>query len=532
MRRARRLAGAGLVMLGVLAGGSLAISAPALAAVPMVEGLSGMASSPFAARLEALVYPENETTTCEFAYGTSTAYGTDVACEQGATIEGEAQGVGVSLTGLDSGTTYDYKLTVKNASGKAESTGELTTPAAERPTVASETVAGLTSTDAQLEAKINPNFQETEYKFEYSTSKQAVETGTGTIVLAGAPPAAKLTAVSEEQLAGPVDLGNHLTPGTTYYYRVLATNNTGTTDGTPTVQSFTTLDLPVPTTGEATNVTGSEATFAGTIDPAGAETTYYVEYVSEAGYQQALAEGAAGPGGNPYKNGASTIDAAAPAAYETLPAAPLTVAALQPGTTYQYALVASNSVGSVTGPDRTFTTAAATPPLIETGGAVNVTSGAATLTGSVDTRGLPTSASFEFGTAPYSGAFQDTTQLAGSGSPSGLSFTFNGYLAAGTTYYYRVIATNADGTTTGVERSFTTTSFVDSSAVPATPLLTGLLAPETKPAGPSPVSQKALTKKQKLAKALKACHAKHGKQRTKCETIARRKYRSTAKKHK
>ena len=44
-------------------------------------------------------------------------------------------------------------------------------------------------------------------------------------------------------------------------------------------------------------------------------------------------------------------------------------------------------------------------------------------------------------------------------------------LQPGTVYYYRVVATNADGTTYGEEQSFATESFPTAFAIPATPAL-------------------------------------------------------------
>jgi hypothetical protein len=43
-------------------------------------------------------------------------------------------------------------------------------------------------------------------------------------------------------------------------------------------------------------------------------------------------------------------------------------------------------------------------------------------------------------------------------------------------------------------------------------------------AGSTGTSTKTLTKAQKLAKALKACHKKHGSKRSGCEKAARKKY--------
>jgi hypothetical protein len=47
---------------------------------------------------------------------------------------------------------------------------------------------------------------------------------------------------------------------------------------------------------------------------------------------------------------------------------------------------------------------------------------------------------------------------------------------------------------------------------------------------PNPTITKSLTKAEKLKKALKACHAKHGKKRSGCEATAHKKFGSSKKK--
>ena len=60
--------------------------------------------------------------------------------------------------------------------------------------------------------------------------------------------------------------------------------------------------VPLVTTGAAQNMTRTTATLAGTVNPEGVETTYRFAYISEAGYQAALAAHAA----NPYAEGEAT----------------------------------------------------------------------------------------------------------------------------------------------------------------------------------------------------------------------------------
>ena len=74
---------------------------------------------------------------------------------------------------------------------------------------------------------------------------------------------------------------------------------------------------------------------------------------------------------------------------------------LQPNTTYYYEVVATNSVGTTDGSILSFTTPAApAATLATTQAASNVTSTAATLSGSVNPEGAATSVSFIYGTDP------------------------------------------------------------------------------------------------------------------------------------
>jgi hypothetical protein len=100
-------------------------------------------------------------------------------------------------------------------------------------------------------------------------------------------------------------------------------------------------------------------------------------------------------------------------------------------------------------------TAAAAVPATATRPAGSVQQTAATLRGAVDPQGLPTSWHFEYGETTAYGT-QTPPRSAGRGTVArDVSFRVES-LTPGTLYHYRVVATNADGTSVGADRTFRT----------------------------------------------------------------------------
>jgi hypothetical protein len=520
--RSRHFVSSGVfaVLLAVLTG--LALSVPlALAAppeAPVTEAATGVSATE--ATLHGELNPGASATT-----GYEFSYSTNGTCTEGPVTEpqpeqtGEAIKVETLLTGLVPSTEYTFCVLATHLEGETMETtfgaplSFKTSDAA--PEVVSESVSEISSSGATVHAEVNPENQATtSCVFEYGTSSLYGESAPcepGTLEGFG------VQSVSHP-FAG-------LQAATVYHYRVVVENATGKTEGPD--QEFTTIGAPIVTTGAPGALTRTTAAISGgTVTPQGAETTYHFAYADQATYETRVAESAP----NPYVAVVGAHDLSAGSDYAEHTVAGVTVTELHPGTAYHYALVATNSVGTTIGPDMVFTTSPPTPPVASTGGAEGVSWNAATLTGSLDTRGLPTVAQFEFGTAPGAGTLVPATVTPGDGSTETLSASFNGALQPGTTYYYRALATNVDGTGYGEERSFTTAAFPGQAAPAAVSLVAwpGFVLKELA-AGPPPqitgTGPKPLTKSQKLAKALKACGKKPKPKRARCRRSAKRTYR-------
>ena len=204
---------------------------------------------------------------------------------------------------------------------------------------------------------------------------------------------------------------------------------------------------PSAVTGSATPSRRRQATITGSVTSNGAPTTYSFEYGTTTSYGS--------------QTGTRSAGAAA-----TNVSVTFNLFGLAPATIYHYALVATNSVGTTTGSDQTFTTLSPPAPVVSTGGATAVTVKSATLGGTVNSGGAPTSFYFQYGATSSYGAQTPTRNAGGGLLDVPVAAQLFG-LSAGTIYHYRVVATNSGGTTDGSDQTFTTT------AAPAPTVATG-----------------------------------------------------------
>jgi DNA-binding beta-propeller fold protein YncE len=290
-----------------------------------------------AAEMRGSVNPEGTTVTeCRFEFGPSAAYGSSVPCSAALPLTGNAAiPVTASLTGLLPDATYHYRLVAVAAAGAQYPGGtsygedQAFKTSALAPSLASESVSAVEQTSAILNAGINPNNQDTTYHFQFGPT-----TAYGTVLPA---PDADIGSVYANVVVGQQLTG--LSPGTTYHFRVVATNASSPAGGTAGPdQTFTTppLQPPVVATGQAGGVAQNSAVLAGTIDTQGYETVYEFDIGVDTSYGTRIFG-----------------DAGAELGTQAVAAA---LQGLTPGTTYHYRIVATNTFGTVYGVDETFTT--------------------------------------------------------------------------------------------------------------------------------------------------------------------------------
>ena len=331
-------------------------------------------------------------------------------------------------------------------------TGTITVDSAgpSAPTVTAEAAANVKDEEATLKGSVNPNGQSTTYWFEYG-----INTGYGqeTTHVPGVTTSASKSAT----VAG-------LTPLTTYHFRMVAQNSTGTTNGAD--RTFTTAGPPTATTDPAASVGSVQATLKGTVNPKGLETKYFFNYGTTEAYGQKTAETAVAAGTS------------------NVPASKL-VTGLAPETEYHFQIVAKNSAGEAKGGDRTFTTTGG--PVATTGQATGIGEATATLAGVVNPQGQQTNFYFNYGTTAAYGQ-KTAEKVAGTGtSDINVSEQLSG-LSPGTTYHFQVVAKNSGGTTLGGDQTFTTAS------TPPPPPPPPIIEPGPTPIAPVP-PETTITKK-------------------------------------
>ena len=308
----------------------------------------------------------------------------------------------------------------QNVVGVATPTTTTDTPSP--PTVSTSAATAVSATGATFTGTVVPQGFDTYYHFEYGTTPEADEQ---------TPPVDAGSGNAQVQVAVPV---TGLAAGTTYYFRLVASNQNGDQKGADVTVATSAAVAPVAATGSESGATPSTATLNGTVNPESNDTTYHFEY------------------GRTRSFGSSTptVDAGSGASAAQVSAL---LTGLKPGTTYAYALVATNSFGSARGVTDFFTTGTATSAA--TGTASNLTARGATLNGTVDPQGANTTYYFEYG---RSGALDHRTQAKSAGASNG-SVSVSAAVAGldpGTTYTFRLIAKNLIGASNGAKETLTT----------------------------------------------------------------------------
>ena len=318
-------------------------------AVVVPDVTTGQASSvsPTGATLNGTVNPDGTTITdCHFDYVDDADYspsaanpysaGATAACAS--TPSGSSPTpVSADVTGLTPGTGYHFRLEASNANGTTYGLDEIFGS----PQVDGQSSANVTQATATLQAQVNPDSADSSCQFEYVDAADYN------------PSTADPYSAGQTVACSPADLGagsgdvsasadiTGLTAGTTYHWRTVATNVSGTVDGTD--QTLTTGPALTIDSASASNLTASSATLNAQINPLGTDTTYHFEY------------GSAGPcSSNPCTSvpipdadiGSGTSDVAVTQQLTGLSA----------NTEYHWRVVATNSLApqGVDSPDHTF----------------------------------------------------------------------------------------------------------------------------------------------------------------------------------
>ena len=193
--------------------------------------------------------------------------------------------------------------------------------------------------------------------------------------------------------------------------------------------NFAVTGPPAVVTLPATNVgsagTPFSATLNGTVNPGGFPTTGFYEWGTTVAYGNTTSVRDFGSGLNSSNH---TVG--------------LTGLSCVAGTVFHYRLTATNSVGTRTGVDQTFTCS----PQAFTNNADNIGAFTARLNGVVNPNGLATQGWYQWGlTSAYTNFTPFQSVGAGTNFVSINGGTLTG-LACNTTYHFRAVASNANGT--------------------------------------------------------------------------------------
>ncbi len=335
--------------------------------------------------------------------------------------------VNESVSGLTPGTTYFFRVVAKNNDGTANgATMSFDAPQLKPPVAVTKSATNVASQSATLNAGVNANgVSGGKWWFEYGTITGTFDIKTSERSFSGS---------TEQQVTWNI---SDLTPNTTYFFRVRAKNNDGAVDGSE--MSFKTHELQPPsvTTLDATKITSQSATLNGIVNAKDFLTNWWFEWDEISGIF-----------------GNKTRSSRASGAIDQNVSASLS--GLDPSKTYFYRLVAESGEGKTLGEEKSFSTIPPNPPTVVTKEATAIQSKNATLNGEVNAKGI-SGGSWWFEYGVVSGILDIKTRgKSFSGSTDQLATSSISALTPETTYFFRIVAKNNDGTVNGEEKSFST----------------------------------------------------------------------------
>ena len=358
--------------------------------------ISAVATSNVTANSATITWTTDQAASTQLLYGLTNAYASQTAVN-GALLTAHS----VTLTGLTSGTTYNFAARSVNAGGTTITSANFTfttSGAAPAPVITTVSASGITQTSATITWTTD------------QTSSSLVNYGLTTAYGSASALNSALVTAHTVTLTG-------LTPGTTYNYNVVSANASGTaaTSGNFTFAT-TTPPAPVISGVTATGITQTAATISWTTDQTSSSLVNY---------------------------GITTAYGSASALNSTLVTAhTVTLSGLTAGTTYNYAVVSANGSGTpATSVNFTFATLAPPAPVISAVTASGITQTSATISWTTD---VASSTLVNYGlTAGYG------SQSTLNGAPvTAHTVTLTG-LTAGTTYNYGVVSSNGTSTSSG-----------------------------------------------------------------------------------
>jgi hypothetical protein len=314
------------------------------------------------ATLNGTVNPnELPVTSCEFEYGTTTAYGKIAPCAHPDAAElgsgAAAEPVSAVVSNLLPSTTYHFRIRAANQNDEREQPNpgldeEFLTPG---PSVVSEAPASeVKAATATLSGEVNPGgLSLSKCEFEYGTTAEFKATGLYQSSVPCAPDAAEVGAGTS-----PVPVHAALTGlvgSTAYSFRLVATTEVFATKEQVTLAGaggeFTTLTTPLVARGEAVNLTAGGAELRATVNPEGLQVTHCAfEYGTSTAYEESEP---CEPSLKQIGHGTQPVSVSA------------TISELQPNTTYHWRLSVRDKNGEAFAVDHTFiypTTATAELP--------------------------------------------------------------------------------------------------------------------------------------------------------------------------